>query len=255
MSSNCIVTVVRDYAMYDKCVGKNPNLADMRLIVYDNNLENLTITQRYNSFIDSITPNDDFWVVFCHEDWRADEPLNPILSALDPKYIYGPVGIFLQHRFAHDYVIPVGRIDMYDKNGENYMRIAPKMKTGRVDTLDCQCVIVHTSLLREYNLRFDENLQFDMYVEDFCASAHECYDISTRVCAIKCTHFSYGFLSERFFNSLRYVQNKYSVSRKAYATTVGNRNTFGTRKLRVIHHARLPHTAALLNGIFFKKNR
>lgn len=251
-----VVSVVRDFSMYDKCVGKNNSFDGFERVVFDNNIENLSITKRYNSFIDSHCQDEDCWIVFCHEDWRAEEDMVKVLEKLDKDKIYGPIGIFLQHRLMRDYIINVGSICQCDKDGSRLIRIGKSaMKKGRVDTLDCQCVIVHSSLIRRYNLRFDENLLYDMYVEDFCASAHDRYGIITEVYPIKCTHFSYGVLGKSFYDALQYVKKKFEHSYKGYITTVGYKNTFGFRQDRwTLHHTHFPRIAMLLNS-HNKRNR
>lgn len=44
------VSVVRDYDMYDKCVGQNKFCRNVRLNPIDNRVENKGISQRYNEF-------------------------------------------------------------------------------------------------------------------------------------------------------------------------------------------------------------
>lgn len=251
-----VVSVVRDFEMYDKCVGKNPCFDGFKRIVFNNNEQNLSISRRYNSFIESLGAEDKCWIVFCHEDWRAEEDMKHVLAHLGENKIYGPIGVFLQHRMIRDYIVPVGCIQMCMKDGSKLILTGRHaMKRGRVDTLDCQCVIVHSSLIHKYNLRFDENLLYDMYVEDFCASAHEKYGIITEVYPIKCTHFSYGVLGQSLFNSLKYVRAKFRTSYKGYVTTVGDKTTWGFRQDKWrLHHTKFPRLAMLLNG-FNKRNR
>lgn len=249
-----VVSVVRDMDMYKRCVGENPNMDALEKIVFDNNEENKYISVRYNEFLDDLDPDRDCWIVFCHEDWRADENMSSVLEKLDPHYIYGPIGLFLQRRLLCDYFITVGTIKQCDKSGKDYVIYNPKLLSGRVDTLDCQCMIVHASLIRKHSLRFDENLPFDMYVEDFCAFAHEKYGIETNVCPIECTHFSHGNLSDNFYRALAYVNDKFRGSYKRYISTVGYRSTFGGSD-RSVHHTRVPRLAMKLNGILIKKNR
>lgn len=252
-----VVSVVRDFKMYSKCVGDNPCFDGFRKVVFDNNQENLAITKRYNSFIDSLGKDEDCWIVFCHEDWRAEEDMAAVLKHLDPGKIYGPIGVFIQHRMIRDYIVPVGKIRMCDKDGGRLIVTGRSaMKHGRVDTLDCQCVVVHSSLIRKYGLRFDENLLYDMYVEDFCATAHDRYGVFTEVYPMRCTHFSYGVLGSSFFNALAYMKGKFKSSYKGYVTTAGDKNTFGFRQDRwKLHHTRFPRIAMLLNGRVFKRNR
>ena len=89
-----VVSVVRDQVMYDMCVGSNPCFDSFERIAFDNNKQNLTIPQRYNSFIDSLPDSYDGWIVFCHEDCKCEEDLSLILPGLDKDKIYGPIGVF-----------------------------------------------------------------------------------------------------------------------------------------------------------------
>ena len=250
-----VVSVVRDPVMYDMCVGRNPFFDSFERIAFDNNKDNLSIPYRYNSFLDPLPEAYQGWIVFCHEDWKCEEDLSLILPGLDRDKIYGPIGVFIQHRLCRDYIIAVGKIKMCDKNGRRLVtagRHCPK--SGRVDCLDCQCVIVHSSLIRKYKLRFDENLSFDMYVEDFCASAHENFGIITEVVPIRCIHFSYGVLGESFRKALEYVQQKFKNARKGYITPVGYKCTFGYRQKGPLHHTHFPRLALRLNGKHNKRN-
>ena len=103
-----VVSVVRDFEMYGNCVAHNPNLAGCGLVPIDNRAENLPVTRRYNAFLDSLS--DDRWIVFCHEDWEAGEPLLPLLSGLDPSYLYGPIGVFVEERRRADVIIMRGGV-------------------------------------------------------------------------------------------------------------------------------------------------
>ena len=89
----------------------------------------------------------------------------------------------------------------------------------QADTFDCQCLIVHSSLVKKYGLRFDENLTFDLYVEEFCINAYEKYKITSRILQIKCQHWSKGNIGERWYRQFEYLQNKYKNSRKLYNGT------------------------------------
>lgn len=230
-----VVSVVRDYQMYERCVRGNANLSGCRLVDYDNNVENLSVTKRYNDFIDSLGPEDDSWIVFCHEDWQALENLAGAVKDFDKKIIYGPVGVFVRDGRRSDLIVGTGSIMECDKDGGNPRRLAMVCRKGRVDTLDCQCVIVHSSLLAGYELRFDENLKFDMYAEDFCANAFVKCGIQTRVEEIRCMHWSRGVISASFDQALEYVRAKYAKSPKRMATIVGYKNDFGGDRLKPIH--------------------
>lgn len=236
-----VVTVVRDKEMYRRCISSNPYCDGTELCLQDNTVENLPITVRYNRFLDSIEGEEPCWICFCHEDWMPQASLSETVGRLDQSYLYGPIGVFVEEYAAVDVIVPRGYVRQTDKKGYRYVEITGKEIEGRVDTFDCQCLIVHSSLVSRYSLRFDESLNFDMYVEDFCVSAYERYGIESRTVFLPCVHHSSGKLSQRFFNSLEYVRRKYAVSRKRYATIAGHLNTFGgDSSRRVFKWKRIP---------------
>lgn len=199
----------------------------------DNRRDNRPISVIYNDFLDSV--EDDRWIVFCHEDWEVLEPLAPILEMLDQSYLYGPIGVFVEQRRREDVIIMRGGVLQSAKNGRKEVLIRGKDPEGRVDTFDCQCLIVHSSLVRMHHLRFDTHLCFDMYVEDFCVAAFETAGVQSMAVQLKCHHHSRGSLSASFSASLRYVRRKYASSRKRYATIVGHLNTFGGDATRRVY--------------------
>ena len=166
-----VASVVRDVAMYERCVLKNPYYGDAELVMIDNRVENRTITRNYNEFLDSI--DDDRWIVLCHEDWELKENLQNVLKNLDKNKLYGPIGAFIEEKKNVDVLVMKGGVHQSSKDGGRTIVIRGKEPEGRVDTFDCQCLIFHSSLSRQHSLRFDENLRFDMYVEDFCVNAYE----------------------------------------------------------------------------------
>ena len=76
-----VASVVRDVAMYERCILENPYYDGAELVMCDNRVENRTITKHYNEFLDSI--DDDRWIVLCHEDWELKENLLDVLMKLD----------------------------------------------------------------------------------------------------------------------------------------------------------------------------
>lgn len=231
--------------MYRRCVSENPCLSGCRLVSFDNSEENLPISSRYNSFIDTLSADTSSWIVFCHEDWRATEDICNIVCRLNPSFIYGPVGIYLQRRRRSDYLIRKGAVCQCAKDGSGMQRIRFSVRSGRVDTLDCQCIIVHSDLLVSNGLRFDENLHFDMYAEDFCVSAYLNKNVITKVADIPCIHYSKGTISSGFRSSLEYVRAKYEGSAKRFATIVGYNTAFGGDSSRPVHLTRFPILSSL----------
>lgn len=220
-----VASVVRDVAMYERCVLQNSYFEGAELVMLDNRVENLTVTKRYNDFLDSV--EDDRWVVFCHEDWELKENILSVVEKLEKDRLYGPIGVFIEEKKNVDVLIMKGRVEQSAKDGGKTILIRGKEAEGRVDTFDCQCLILHSSLVRKHSLRFDENLRFDMYVEDFCVNAYEMAGVESHAVRIACHHHSEGKLSQSFKDSVEYVRQKYAKSKKRYATIVGRLNTFG----------------------------
>ena len=233
MSKVYMVSVVRDYQMYGKCIKDNPYCKDLTLVALDNLRENKPITVRYNEFLDTL--EDDGWIVFCHEDWMPECDLRPILETLDKSMLWGPIGVYLEECEHSDFVHLRGRVNHSGKDGSGKVAVGGAEPYDRVDCFDCQCLIVHSTLVRRYGLRFDPNLHFDMYVEDFCVNAYEKYGIISHTAVIECTHFSKGDINTRFHNSLDYVREKYAGSKKRYVTIVGRHNDFGRNRNKPIH--------------------
>lgn len=220
-----VASVVRDVAMYERCILENPYFAGADLVMLDNREENRPITKLYNDFLDGI--DDDRWILLCHEDWELKENLLQVLSRLDKDKLYGPIGVFVEEKKNVDVMVIKGAAQQSAKSGARSVIIRGKEVEGRVDTFDCQCLILHSSIARQHYLRFDEALSFDMYVEDFCVNAYEQAGVESHAVSIDCHHHSEGKLSHAFRDSVEYVRRKYSKSKKRYATIVGHLNTFG----------------------------
>lgn len=220
-----IVSVVRDYSMYDRCIRNNPFCQEFRQVPLDNVQENLSITVQYNRFLESF--QEDGWIIFCHEDWRLDQDLFPLLRDLDKSCLYGPIGMYLIECKHADFMEVRGFTVDGPKDGSRSNRFRGVRLQGVVDTFDCQCLIVHRSLIRRHNLRFDETLTFDLYVEDFCVAAREKAGIDSHILLMKCHHFSQGTIAPRFYVALSYLQKKYANASKRYASIVGRHVTWG----------------------------
>lgn len=216
-----IISVVRNFEMYDRLVRNNDFNQGAEFVVFDNNLENLGISQRYNSFLDNYDYSQETWFVFCHEDWEIKEDLASRLNDLDKGCLYGPIGApFAKKALVSS--VAWGQIEQSDKKGTQLQRCGRcNDQLPEVGTFDCQCLIVHSSLIQKHHLRFDENLYFDLYVEDFCINARENYNISSKVLQLNCHHWSLGNAGERFYEKLDYLRGKYKNARYFYISTVG----------------------------------
>lgn len=233
-----LVSVVRDFEMYRQCILDNPWCQGLDILTLDNRTVNRFIPLCYNEVLAACKPEEDTWLVFCHEDWHPECDLCALLEPLDRTRLYGPIGVYVEEGRMSDFIHIFGHVRHCRKDGSAPRTVKGRKDEDQVDTFDCQCLIVHSSLVCRYGLRFDERLSFDLYVEDFCVSALERYGIESHTLAIECTHFSKGKIGERFYQSLAYLQEKYAASDKRYGTIVGKKNSFGRNCGKRIHHYR-----------------
>ena len=78
-----IVSVVRDWTMYERCLKGNPFTCGCELYPIDNQVKNETIPVCYNRFLKSRTVDEQIWYVFCHEDFEPKEDVATLLEGLD----------------------------------------------------------------------------------------------------------------------------------------------------------------------------
>ena len=114
-----IVSAVRDFTLYDKLIRNNPFCARAELVPFDNRVENLSITTRYNSFLDNYDYSKESWFVFCHEDWELKEDLANRLEHLDRGCLYGPIGCVLNDDIIFSLTKTKGRISHSAKDGSD----------------------------------------------------------------------------------------------------------------------------------------
>lgn len=227
-----IITVANNLEIYSNTIRNNPFMNRHRLHIYDNSVNNIGIPRRYNDFLSNYLPEDS-WLVFCHQDFCFIENIEPLLDRLEKDCIYGPIGtgpikqlVFIMS--LSKYGLERFRIGFYDRWKKVGMitQITSKkrQKMGQfirkpvvVDTLDSCCMIVHSSLIRKYDLRFDERLDWHLYVEDFSLQAKRAHGVKTKAIQIKCEHYSGGKVDHVFHESLNYLRKKYGTDR--FATT------------------------------------
>lgn len=240
------ISVVRDFLMYKRLVKENKNNGGAYFVMYDNNIENKSVTVRYNEFLNSYDFTNEAWFVFCHEDFQFLEPLSEKLTVMDKDSIYGVFG-------ALPRVPGVGlQIDSNKDGSGASFRGSTIKKATLVDTVDCACLIVHSSLVLQHRLRFDENLTYDLYTEDFGIAAYERFGVKTFVLPIKSHHYSYGNIMPRFYEQLDYLNKKYSDASRVYVTTtayaIGRKD--GLKDMNSLLHSR--HRIPL-KWLFYKK--
>lgn len=201
-----LVTAFINPEMYDRFFSSNSIVNCYELVSIDNRQLNRGLPIIYNEAIENYK-NEDCWLFFVHEDFEIKCDLATIVDCLDRHCVYGTFGINIENNVPVSY----GRHVCSNKDGSCPVDVGNEVRnTIKVQTLDCQSVLVHTSLLAKYPLlRFDEKLTFDLYAEDFCINAQEQYEIDIRVFPLKFQHYSHGNLTERYHAGLRYLAEKY----------------------------------------------
>ncbi len=213
------ISVVNDYNLYDKYVKNNKYvnmIENVKLIDFDNTITNKYISLRYNEFLNSYDYSKEAWFIFCHSDWELNTDITSLLSGFDKNKIYGPIGcqgdfdITVKGKYSRIYK---GECMEISRDGSQQRKTSfCSFKDPLVDTLDCQAMLVHSSLINKYNLRFDENLKWDLYIEDFCINSYLKYNIETNVIKIKCCHHSdagFRIPPDSYYEMLEYMKEKY----------------------------------------------
>ena len=201
------VCVSNNDLIYNNTILASYYITKYPIIKCDNIKNNLPVPERYNNSIDTLkTENYNGWIFFIHNDFSILEEVSYIVGKLKKNSIYGSIGAIWENGKKSLYgEILQGHENILIKHGEKVD------KPTRVDTVDCQCVFFHSDLLYKYNLRFDENLvlDFHQYVEEFCLSSKELYNIDTYVVPFLCKHTSWGTLNEGYYKAEKYLINKF----------------------------------------------
>ncbi len=218
-----MISVVTNLVQYEALIENNPFLRGCTLIKYENTRANIPIPVHFNHFLENKMPKDA-WLVLCHQDFEFLESPQALFAQLDKNVIYGPIGVqtttrktwsikfggksFIKtHRGKDIYPLFYGQI----KQGvpEKEKLIGRKItRPHLVDTVDACCQIVHSSLIRKYNLRFDPAFDFHLYCEDFSLAARQ-YGISTYAVQINCRHISPGHANRLFWDKYTILLKKY----------------------------------------------
>lgn len=208
---NHFISAIRDFSLYDKLFGRLRDEPGVCLHSIDNRTDNQPIPKRYNDFLDGYDYAKPGWFVFCHEDFEIREPLDPLLEGLPTDALYGAIGCARRGPFPFRHQAFLGQITECNRDGSGNPwtvgRSVPPMT--EVETFDCCCLIVHSSLVERLHLRFDEELAFDLYVEDFCATARIRHGIVSRILPFQATHHSGSSPTERLYRHLPYLKSKY----------------------------------------------
>jgi hypothetical protein len=201
------VCVSNNELVYDRNLLSSAFMTEHPVLKYDNRETNLPIPSRYNDAIDMLLDSSYHgWIFFVHNDFSLLEPVDHFIDSLDHHCLYGPIGAVLQNGEKK----LAGQILQGHNSGLIYQGTQIDKPT-RVDTVDCQALLVHTDLFRSHPLRFDEHerLAFHQYVEEFCVQADVQHEIKTYAIPLRCKHASWRILNRSFDLAIDYIRSKY----------------------------------------------
>jgi hypothetical protein len=207
-----IVSVVNDFAIYDRYIKKNPNVKDCCLEPLDNREKKDAVTVCYNRFLNSYDYSTPAWFVLAHQDFEFLEPLAPWIPQLKEDAIYGPYGAKTKRYFGIYYHWMLsGQIYMSCRDGSNRFLTGNKAKLHEpTETFDGCCLFIYSDWVKKTGFRFDENLTFDLYGEDLCIQAQEYYKTKPRVIPIQAQHYAFHAVPPRYLQQEAYLNGKYS---------------------------------------------
>lgn len=234
-----VISVVNDFALYDRFFVHNPNLNGCVRHVIDNRVKNEFITVCYNRAIQEIGFEKPCWLLFVHQDFELLEPLLPKIQHLDPHHIYGPYGARTQRRYGFYYHwMLTGQMRISERDGSHCFLSGNPAKIGApTETFDCCCFLIHTDWLKKTGFRFDENLSFDLYAEDLCVQAQEVYHTQPVMLPLLAQHYAFHPTPPRYYEQEAYLNKKYRTC--AYTGQcshyIGNPNWMWGLQVRVKH--------------------
>lgn len=191
--------------MVDRFFRKNLHLKGTEVALIDNRERNAGLPLLYNEAIQEHLYKD-MWLFFVHEDFELRGPFYN-LDNLAPNAVYGTFGI----RMEGHYPVGIGKHTCSRKDGSKPIEVGEFIEQPtRVETIDCQSILLHTTLLRKLKkLRFDEELSFDLYCEEFCLNAQENFGIPVLIIPLAFQHYSYGKVTERYHRGLEHLARQY----------------------------------------------
>lgn len=222
-----IVTVVKDFELYEESIKNNEFTKDCDLVAYDNSREDISITQRYNDFLENhlpkISPRD--WIIFCNQGFTFLEDFKEIIKRLEPNAIYGVMGAKTRRKFSWRHfkflneIVKVGGV-FTDKDCIPQPHSHKELKLKQVDNIDSCCMIINAELLQDFHLTFNEKLPFFFFVEEFCLAALYKYKIKAHVLPLNAFFLGPQEFPPEYYDSKDYLKTEYHLSDFAGYNTV-----------------------------------
>ena len=222
-----IVTVVKDFDLYEESIKNNEFMKDCDLVTYDNSQEDVSITQRYNDYLENhlkdISPTD--WIIFCNQGFSFLEEFKDYIKTLEPNAIYGVIGAKNKRKFSWrrfrfiDEIVKVGRV-ITDPDYVPLKRSPKDRKLKLVENIDSCCMIINAELIQDFHLTFNEKLPFFFYVEEFCLAALYKYKIKSKIVPLDAFFLGPQEFPPEYYESKDYLKEEYHLSNFASYNTV-----------------------------------
>ena len=199
------IVVVNDFTIFRNTIENNRHMMKHDVVYFNNEVENTGIPERYNSFIDS--RKKESWFIFCHQDFEFLSDISEKIYILSKDIVYGVIGAEKTEGIWSLY----GQI--YQKSGNRIFKLGIPIDGYRIiKNVDCQCMIIHSSIFHKHkDLRFDTNLKFHQYSEEFSMNAFKNFGIKTAVVQLDSLHKSLGALSPDYHEAVSYINKKHGI--------------------------------------------
>lgn len=213
------ICACNDRPKFEQYAAASVGIAPGDRVRFDNSVENRPVPVRYNQYLESMSPVQDAWLAFVHNDFQFHEDPAPLLATVPRDRIYGVVGANIV------VTAPPGDGSGGEPARREYrmvgsVRCSPKLIPSEVcgdpiselapaKTLDCCCLIVHSSLVRRYRLRFNERYEWHFYAEEFSLRAFRDHGIETWVLPLRSGHYGLGATNAAFFECRRSLYAEY----------------------------------------------
>jgi hypothetical protein len=188
---------------FQQYAGASVGIAPGDQVRFDNSSDNRPVPVRYNEFIDTMPAREDAWLAFVHNDFQFHEDPARILATAPRDRIYGVVGANLVpapgNGQAGKAYRMVGCVQCSPKLIASGWCGEPIREMTPAKTLDCCCIIVHSSLVQRYRLRFNPRYEWHFYSEEFSLRAFRDHGIETWVLPLRSGHYGLGATNAAFF--------------------------------------------------------
>jgi hypothetical protein len=211
-----MVTACNDPSVYARYVAKSVGIDAADFHRYDNSADNRPVPERYNQFIEAMPADLDAWIAFVHNDFQFLEDPRGWLSSVSPNHLYGVVGADIVEDEVPDSIRAGALSDT--RAQRRVLRGQVECSTDllasgvcgtKVDgmvpvrTVDCCCLIIHASLIRRLQLRFDASFPWHLYTEELSLRAARDWGVRTFVIPVRSGHYGRGAVDEMFHTGLK----------------------------------------------------